>query len=72
MWTVSNLVKSRLSLSENKGKEERKRAGRRTYTEEFKHNALEMLHESGKTWPEVARELGIGAGQLNRWRRALE
>jgi transposase len=45
---------------------------KRTYTEEFKRNALERLEQSGETGAGVARELGIGAGELNRWRRAAE
>lgn len=39
---------------------------KRTYTEEFKRNALELLWKSGKTGAEVARDLGIGAGEINR------
>lgn len=45
---------------------------KRTYTEEFKRNALEMLRKPGKTGAEVARDLGIGSGEINRWRRAAE
>lgn len=45
---------------------------KRTYTEEFKRNALEMLCTSKKTGAEVAKDLGIGAGEINRWRRAAE
>jgi len=45
---------------------------KRTYTEEFKRSSLERLQQTGKSGAEVARELGIGAGELNRWRRAAE
>lgn len=45
---------------------------KRTYTEEFKRNALEMLKRPGKTGADVARDLGIGSGEINRWRRAAE
>ncbi len=45
---------------------------KRTYTEEFKRNALERLQQSGKSGAEVARELGIGPGEITRWRRAAE
>lgn len=41
---------------------------RRTYTDEFKRYALAMLHGTDKVGAEVAKEFGIGAGQLNRWR----
>jgi transposase-like protein len=45
---------------------------KRIYTDEFKRSALERLQQTGKTGAEVARELGIGPGELNRWRRAAE
>jgi transposase len=41
----------------------------RRYTEEFKREALELLEKSGKSMSQVERELGIGSGQLWRWRR---
>ena len=31
-----------------------------------------MVRKPGKTGAEVARDLGIGAGEINRWRRAAE
>jgi transposase len=42
---------------------------RRTYPEELKRNALELLKASGKSAAAVARDLGIEPGLLNRWRR---
>jgi hypothetical protein len=42
---------------------------RRTFSEEFKRNALELVRTSGKTAAAVARDLGIDSGLLNRWRR---
>jgi len=42
---------------------------RRTYPEELKRNALELLRTSGKSAGAVARDLGIPSGLLNRWRR---
>lgn len=42
---------------------------RRTYTEELKRNALELVRTSGKSAAAVARDLGIDPGLLNRWRR---
>lgn len=42
---------------------------RRKYPEELKRSALEMLASSGKSAAAVARDLGIDAGLLNRWRR---
>jgi transposase len=40
----------------------------RTYTEEFKLEALELLKSSGKTSRQIERELGITAGLLVKWR----
>lgn len=42
---------------------------RRTYPEELKRNALELLRGSGKSAASVAKDLGIDPGLLNRWRR---
>ena len=40
----------------------------RTYTEEFKREALELLKSSGKSAGQMERELGITAGMLLKWR----
>ncbi len=40
----------------------------RTYTEEFKLEALELLRSSGKTTRQIERELGITPGLLVKWR----
>lgn len=40
----------------------------RTYTEEFKLEALELLHSSGKSAAQVERDLGITEGLLLKWR----
>jgi transposase len=40
----------------------------RTYTEEFKLEALELLASSGKSAAELERELGITKGLLLKWR----
>jgi transposase-like protein len=40
---------------------------RRTYPEELKRNALELVRTSGKSAAAVARDLGIDPGLLNRW-----
>ena len=42
---------------------------RRTYTAEFKREAIRLLETSGKSAAEIERDLGIGAGCLSRWRR---
>jgi transposase len=42
---------------------------RRSYPEELKRNALGLVRTSGKSAAAVARDLGVDAGLLNRWRR---
>jgi transposase len=41
---------------------------RRTYTREFKLEALRLLESSGKSATQIERELGIGDGNLYRWK----
>ena len=40
----------------------------RTYTDEFKREALELLKSSGKSAGQLERELGITQGMLLKWR----
>ena len=40
----------------------------RTYTEEFKLEALELLKSSGKSAAQIERDLGITNGLLLKWR----
>lgn len=40
----------------------------RTYTEEFKIEALELLKASGKSAAQIERDLGITKGLLLKWR----
>ena len=40
----------------------------RTYTEEFKIEALELLQASGKSAAQIERDLGITTGLLLKWR----
>ena len=44
----------------------------RTYTEEFKLEALELLKSSGKTARQIECELGIRPGLLVKWRDRYE
>src|ERR671917_56353 len=44
------------------------RRTRRSFTREFKAQAVKRLLDDGKGLSEVATELGIGTGQLGRWR----
>ena len=45
---------------------------RRTFTAEFKREAVELASQPGQTITSVARDLGIGANVLGRWKRELE
>ena len=42
---------------------------RRSYTREFKLEAVRLLETSGKSAAQLERELGIGTGCLSRWKR---
>ena len=44
---------------------------RREYSPEFKREAVELTRTTGVTIAQIARELGIGANMLSRWRREL-
>jgi len=44
---------------------------RRTFTREFKVEAVRLVDEERRTIASVARDLGIGAGLLSRWRKQL-
>ena len=45
---------------------------RRSYSAEFKVDALRLLETSGKSASQIERELGIGDGCLRQWKRKLE
>ncbi len=42
---------------------------RRTFTEEFKQEAVRLTETSGRTIAQVADDLGLGLSTLSRWRR---
>ncbi len=44
---------------------------RMRYTREFKIEAVRLLESSGKSGHEIEDDLGIGRGQVFRWRRQL-
>ncbi len=44
---------------------------RRNYSPEFKREAVELASQPGQTVPQVARDLGISPGLINRWKREL-
>ena len=45
---------------------------RKKYSPEFKQGAVEQANQPGVSCAQVARELGIGANLLTRWRREAE
>lgn len=45
---------------------------RKSYTKEFKLEALRLAETSGKPTSQVERELGLPKGMIFRWRKALE
>ena len=45
---------------------------RRSYTKEFKEEAVKLITEQGYQISEAARNLGINSNQLGRWKRELE
>ena len=45
---------------------------RRQYSAEFKQGAVEQTRHPGVSCAQVARELGIGANLLSRWRREAD
>lgn len=44
---------------------------RKTYTREFKVQAVAMLERGEKNGHEIEKDLGIGSGQIYRWRKQL-
>jgi len=44
---------------------------RKTYTREFKLEAIQLAETSGRPIAQIERELGLSAGQLHHWKRQL-
>jgi transposase len=60
--------KGRIRYTGWEGNEEMKDRHYRTYTDEFKREALELLKNSEKSAGQLERELGITPGMLLKWR----
>ena len=45
---------------------------RRKFSEEFKREAVNLTRQPNVTVSQVARDIGVGASDLFRWRRELE
>lgn len=50
-------------------KTEAQMSTRRTYTREFKIEAVKLLHNSDKSVEAMAERLGVSQSSLSRWRR---
>ncbi len=50
----------------------RKTSKRRSYTEDFKRDAVALVTDQGYTISEAARSLGIGDSLLSRWRQEFD
>jgi transposase len=46
-------------------------AKRRKFSAEFKREAVELTRQQGASVGQVARDIGVNANQLTRWRREL-
>jgi transposase len=44
---------------------------RKTYTREFKIEALQLAETSGKPIAAIERDLGLSVGQIHHWKRQL-
>jgi len=42
---------------------------RRTYSREFKLEAVRLVKTSGQSMSQIERDLGIGKGNLGRWKK---
>lgn len=45
---------------------------RKSYSSEFKREAVSLVTEQGLSVAQAARDLGIAANQLHRWKRQAE
>jgi transposase len=45
---------------------------RRKFSDEFKREAVGLTRQPGANVSQIARDIGVGAGVLGRWRRELE
>lgn len=44
---------------------------RKTYSKEFKHEAVRLLDKGDKSSADLARELGVNRNQLYKWKEQL-
>ncbi len=51
---------------------ERERRPRRSFSKEFKRDAVDLVRSSGRTVPEVARDLDLTESALRQWVRQAD
>ena len=44
----------------------------KSYTKEFKEEAVALVHDQGYTVPQAAKSLGIATNMLYRWKQKIE
>ena len=67
-YIKSETIESRRSIQKMK----KTRKPYKTYTREFKLEALRLMDESGRKPSEIAMELGIRRNQLYKWKEQLD
>ena len=45
---------------------------RRSFTKEFKEEAVKLITEQGYSYAEAGRNLGVNPNQLSRWKKEIE
>jgi|SRR5689334_2264338 transposase len=70
-WTSPGMVDTQLRVYNHPGRSIMSRK-RRTYTPEFKAEAVKLVTEQGYSVAEAARSLGVHETLLRSWKQALE
>src|SRR5579864_4057678 len=71
VWTSPRMVGTQLRVSTHPGRSSMART-RRTYTPEFKTEAVKLVTEQGYSVAEAARSLGLNDNLIRSWKQALE
>ena len=74
-WASPDLMdtdKGRIQYTERDGSRGMSEKKYRTYTDEFKREALGLLKSSGKSAQQLERELGITPGMLLKWQNRYQ
>jgi transposase len=54
-------------MSKMETMEEQRKRPRRSFSDEYKAEVVELCRTSGKSIPDVARDLGLGVTAVRRW-----